>query len=86
MRVMSGTLLMPVWTLRSWRPQSLISHKQVYREAVGIKPVASRISGTKVTISVTFLLYVACFLMSEMLRRDSHGCVSCFGALTFHAL
>lgn len=50
MRVMSGTLLMPVWTLRSWRPQSLISHKQVYREAVGIKPVASRISGTKVPL------------------------------------
>lgn len=86
MRVMSGTLLMPVWTRRSWRPQSLISHIQVYREAVGIKLVASRISGTKVTISLTFLLYVASFLMSEMLRWDSHGCVLCFDALTFHAL
>lgn len=54
MRVMSGTLLMPVWTRRSWRPQGLISHKWVFGEAEGnsdmIKLVASRTSDWKVSL------------------------------------
>lgn len=69
---MSGTLLMPVWIRRSWRPQGLISHKWVFGEAEGnsdmIKLVASRTSDIKVSLfSPSHDLDVACVIVSVML-------------------
>lgn len=59
MRVMSGTLLMPVWTRRSWMPWGLISHKRVFGKAGEssdmIKPMGSRTKEKKVgTVSFNY--------------------------------
>lgn len=50
MKVMNGTLLMPVWTWRSWRPWGLISHTLVFGKGDMIRVVASRTSDRKVCL------------------------------------
>lgn len=82
MRVMSGTLLMSVWTRRSWRPWGLISHTWVFGEAEGnsdmIKLVASRTSDRKVSLFFSLscnVFDVACVIVSVML--DVMWCCMC---------